>query len=278
MGFVSGFTGGVTLTLSVAYLSALAHQRNRERQGQLLRAQALELQSIIDPIPLPLPPTRSEVAAEQCAAKVEILKDKWNDEIGRAVRWVQTTDWDEVRHGVTSQAGALWARVTGQTPEQSVDAAKSAAEDKARSIEQSARGGFQKAKAEARSVEEAAQNKALEARLQAKKTTKEAASTIAETAKEGAQEAGGVLSSLLGRGTEKAAELAGKAKEAVGLASGAVADIDRVTLTTGVSAVEKALHQRFQKTAIKDTRTVAEVLQERYTPVDRRDNTNLRGL
>lgn len=278
MGFVSGFTGGVTLTLSVAYLSALAHQRNRERQGQLLRAQALELQSIIDPIPLPLPPTRSEVAAEQRAAKVEVLKDKWNDEIGRAVRWVQTTDWDEVRHGATSQAGALWARVTGQTPEQSVDAAKSAAEDKARSIEQSARGGFQKAKAEARSVEEAAQNKALEARLQAKKTTKDAASTIAETAKEGAQEAGGVLSSLLGRGTEKAAELAGKAKEAVGLASGAVADIDGVTLTTGASAVEKALHQRFQKTAIKDTRTVAEVLQERYTPVDRRDNTNLRGL
>ncbi|OAA76943.1 hypothetical protein LEL_06627 [Akanthomyces lecanii RCEF 1005] len=279
MGFVSGFTGGVTLTLSVAYLSALAHQRNRERQGQALRAQALELQTIIDPIPLPLPPTRSEVAAEQRAAKVEVLKEKWNDEVGRAVHWVQTTDWDEVRHGVQSQAGALWARVSGQTPEQSAEAVKGAAENKAHSIEQSARGAFQKAKAEARSVEEAAQHKALEARLQTKKTAEKAADKVAGTAKEGAQEAGGLLSSLLGRGKEKAAELAGKAKEAVGLAGSAVtAAADGVVLTTGSTAVEKALHQRYQKTVTRDTRTVAEVLKERYTPIDSRDNTNLRGL
>ncbi|OAA60718.1 hypothetical protein ISF_05757 [Cordyceps fumosorosea ARSEF 2679] len=283
MGFVSGFAGGVTLTLSVAYLSALAHQRNRERQGQALRAQALELQTIIDPIPLPLPPTRSEVAAEQRAAKVEVLKEKWNDEVGRAVRWVQTTDWDEVRYGLQSQAGALWTRVTGgTTPVQSVEAVEGSAADRARSIEQSARGAFQKAKAEARSVEEAAQHKALEARLQAKKATKEVAEDAAAAAKEGARETGGVLSSLLGRGKEKAAELAGKAKEAVGLAAGgataASAAIDGVTLTTGSSAVEKALHQRYQKTTARDTRTVAEVLKARYTPVDDRDNTNLRGL
>ncbi|KAJ6787788.1 hypothetical protein PWT90_01465 [Aphanocladium album] len=279
MGFVSGFTGGVTLTLSLAYLSALAHQRNRERQGQALRAQALELQIIIDPIPLPLPPTRSEVAAEQRAAKLEVLKEKWNDEVGRAVRWVQTTDWDEVRGDVQSQAGSLWARVTGQTPEQSANEAKALAEEQARAVERSARGTFQKAKAEARSVEEAAQNKALEARLQTRNKAEAAAETFADAAKDGAGQAGGFLSSLFGRGKEKAAELAGKAKEVVGLAgSGASAAIDGVILTTGSSAVEKALHQRYQKTVVKDTRTVAEVLKERYTPVDSRDNTNLRGL
>ncbi len=227
-----------------------------------------------------MPPTRSEVAAEQRAAKVEVLKEKWNDEVGRAVHWVQTTDWDEVRYGVQSQAGSLWARVTGQTPQQSAETAKGAAENKARSIEQSARSAFQTAKAEARSAEEAAQHKALEARLQTKKMAEKTAHNVADAAKEGAQEAGGFLSSLFGRGKEKAVALAGKAKEAVGLAGSAVATTaaDGVTLTTGSSAVEKALHQRYQKAVIKDTRTVAEVLKERYTPVDNRDNTNLRGL
>lgn len=219
------------------------------------------------------------MAAEQRAAKVEILKDKWNDEVGRAVRWVQTTDWDEVRHGAQSQAGALWARVSGQTPAQSAEAVKGAAEDGARSIEQSARGAFQKAKADARSVEEAAQHKALEARLETKRTAEKAAGKVAGAAKEGAHEAGGLLSSLLGRGKEKAVVLAGKAKEAVGLAGSAVtAAADGVVLTTGSTAVEKALHQRYQRTVIRDTRTVAEVLRERYTPIDNRDNTNLRGL
>lgn len=268
----------MTLTLSLAYLSALAHQRNRERQGKALRAQALELQTIIDPIPLPLPPTRSEVAAEQRAAKLEVLKEKWNDEVGRAVRWVQTTDWDEVRGDAQAQAGSLWARVTGQTPEQSTNAAKDLAEAQARAVEQSARGTFQKAKAEARSVEEAAENKVLEARLRTTKKVQAVADDVVDATEEGAQQTGGFLSSLFGRGKEKAAELAGKAKEAVGLAGSTVAAVDGVTLTTGSSAVEKALHQRYQKTVIKDTRTVAEVLKERYTPVDSRDNTNLRGL
>lgn len=240
--------------------------------------QALELQSIIDPIPLPLPPTRSEVAAEQRAAKVEILKEKWNDEVGRAVRWLQTTDWDEVRDGLQTQAGSLWSRVLGETPVQSAESAKDAAEHKAGALAGSARGAFQKAKAEARSVEEAAQNKALEARLQTKRT----ADKVAAEAKVAAKETGGVLSSLLGRGKEKATELAGKAKEAVGLtaggAGGATAAIDGVTLNTGSSAVEKALHQRYEKSAAKDTRTVAEVLKARYTPIDNRDNTSLRGL
>lgn len=218
---------------------------------------------------MPLPPTRSEVAAEQRAAKFEVLKEKWNDEVGRAVRWVQTTDWDEVRDGMTTQAGSLWSRIVGETPEQSASAVKGAAEDKAGAVADSARGAFRKAKAEARSVEEAAQNKALEARLTAKNKTQEAAENVKDAAEEGAEEAGGFLSGLFGRG---------KAKEAVGMAAGAAGAIDGVAITTGSSAVEKALHQRYEKTVVKDTRTVADVLKARYTPIDNRDNTNLRGL
>lgn len=223
---------------------------------------------------MPLPPTRSEAAAEQRAAKVEVLKEKWNDEVGRAVRWVQTTDWDEVRSGMQAQAGSLWSRITGETPAQSAEAAKELAEAQAAAIADSARGAFRKAKAEARSVEEAAQNKVLEARLQTKKTTEKVASEATEAAKEGAEQAGGWLSSLFGRGKDKAAELTSKAKEAAGFVSA----IDGVAITTGSTTVEKALQQRFAKTVVQDRRTVAEVLKERYTPIDNRDNTNLRGL
>ncbi|KAI5462501.1 hypothetical protein BGZ63DRAFT_215919 [Mariannaea sp. PMI_226] len=107
MGFTSGFTGGVTLTLSLAYLSVLAHQRTREQQGQALRAQALALQAIVDPLPPLPPPTRSEVAAAQRAAAVEVAKDRWNQEVENAVRWVQRTDWVQVRERLEDSVSRL---------------------------------------------------------------------------------------------------------------------------------------------------------------------------
>lgn len=56
--------------------------------------------------------------------------------------------------------------------------------------------------------------------------------------------------------------------KAVGLAEGAAAE----------SAVQKALNQRYEKPEATVKKTVADVLRERYTPMDLRDNTNLRGL
>lgn len=60
MGFVTGFTGGVTLTLSLTYFS-VAHQRTREEQCRAVRAQALALRGLVGPVPLP--PSRAELAA-----------------------------------------------------------------------------------------------------------------------------------------------------------------------------------------------------------------------
>lgn len=275
-------TGGVTLTLSLAYLSTLAHQRNREQQARTIRSQALEIQSLIDPIPQPLPPTRSEVAAEQRAAKLEVFKDKWNQEVGGAVRWVQNTDWDEVRDGLEAQAGSLWNKAFGETPSQSAEEAgkviKSAAaraEDQAGSIASSARGAFDRAKSSARSTEEAAESKILEARLKTKEQARRAGDEVAEAA----EDTKSTISSLLERGKDTASALVGRAKSAVGYAGDKVERaIDGETVTAGMGDVKKALHQRYEKSTGVDTRSVEEVLRDRYKPMDKRDNTVLRGL
>ena len=270
----------------MAYLSALAHRRNREQQGRALRAQALELQTLVDPIPEPLPPSRSELAAAERAVSLEALKDKWNDEVSRAVHWVQNTDWDEVREGLEEQAGGVWAKITGQSPSDSVERAKSdiehaaqkasnKAQEKAGGIREAARGAFDSVRSTGRSVEEAAQSKALEARLK----TKKVASDVETEAKEMAHEARGTWGSLFGFGKEKAVELVDKAKSAVGIAeSKAHKALDGQTFSAGMSPVERALHERYEKAPVKDSRTVADVLKERYVPFDKRDNTILRGL
>ncbi|KAF4126299.1 altered inheritance of mitochondria protein 5 [Geosmithia morbida] len=253
MGFTSGFTGGVALTLSVTYLSVLAHQRNRERQGALLRAQALQLQSIIDPLPAALPPTRSEFAAAQRATTIEVAKDRWNHEVERAVRWAQTTDWDDVRSGIESTIETLWSRASGQAPAQpagipELERAGKAARRLGRDAEETARSAYVEAKRQARSVEQAAENKLLEARLRANR---------AETAV-----------------VEAGKDLIGRAKAAV------VGDGDGDNATPeGPTPVQIALRQRFEKPAdAAKPKTVAEALRERYIPLDQWEGNVLRGL
>lgn len=76
----------------------------------------------------------------------------------------------------------------------------------------------------------------------------------------------GALRDAVGAGIEKGKEVFGKGKAAVGLGDG-----------KSVSAVEKALHERYEKSGELE-RSVEEVLEERYKPVDQRDNTALRGV
>lgn len=101
---------------------------------------------------------------------------------------------------------------------------------------------------------------------------------IGEEVKEKAEEAKGGFFSFLSRGKEKAGELVNAAKSAIGVAEGVASSIDGQTLTPGMTSVQKALHQRYAKSQSPDTRTIAEVLSERYVRVDARDNTQLRGL
>lgn len=247
------------MTLSVAYLTVLAHQRNREQQGAALRAQALALQSLIDPLPAPLPPTRSEVAAAQRATSIEVAKDRWNHEVENAVRWAQNTDWDEIREGLEQSASKLWAKTFGETPTEEVEKAKSKAEDAGSGVADAARSAYIKAKSRTQSVEEAAENKILEARLRATK--------VASNAEDKAVEAKGTLASAWG-----------KSKAAVGAAEDKIEAKLEGKGTPAESPVAKALSQRYEKPEIKVNETVAGALQERYIPIDKRDNTVLRGL
>ncbi|KAG6007039.1 hypothetical protein E4U21_006399 [Claviceps maximensis] len=282
MGFVTGFTGGVTLTLSIAYLSVLAHQRNREEQGRSLRAQALAIQSLIDTIPQPLPPSRSEVAAAKRAEAVEVAKGRWNDEIENAVRWVQRTDWEDVRDGLEERLASLWDAAFGESIQDSaakaknelqfdVSKAQAGAESVARTIKSQAKNEFAKAKAEEEDFAAKVKDNALQAQLAAWRAAQKAEKDVHQTAVEAQK----TVQSALSKGKEKATEAAGKVKSAVGL-TGAGTALGHVDLAA-LNPVQKALDQRFERPS-GDKRSVAEVLKQRYTAMDRRDNTVLRGL
>ncbi|KAG5938235.1 hypothetical protein E4U53_008051 [Claviceps sorghi] len=282
MGFVTGFTGGVTLTLSIAYLSVLAHQRNREEQGRALRAQALAIQSLIDPIPQPLPPTRSQVAAAKRAEAVEVAKERWNDEIEKAVRWVQRTDWEDVREGLEDRIASLWDVAFGESIEASavraknelqtaVSKAQAGAQSAAGAIKDQAKSAFEKAREEEEDFAAKIKDNALQAQLAAWRAAQQAEKKVGKTTAEAQKTA----QLALEKEKEKAAEAVGKVKSAVGL-TGVGTALGHVDLAA-LNPVQKALDQRFERPS-GDKRSAAEVLKERYTAMDRRDNTVLRGL
>ncbi|KAG6027914.1 hypothetical protein E4U19_000852 [Claviceps sp. Clav32 group G5] len=286
MGFVNGLTGGVALTLSIAYLSVLAHQRNREEQGRSLRAQALTIQSLIDPIPQPLPPTRSEVAAAKRAETVEVLKERWNTEIESAVRWVQHADWEDVREGLEDRIASLWDAAFGESIQETatkgktelqkelqkgINMAQAGAVSAADTIKAQAKSVFEKAKAEEEDFAAKVKDNALQARLAAWRAAQKAEKDVHSVAVD-AQEA---VKSALEKGKEMATEAAGKVGSAVGLTGEGTA-LGHVSVAA-LNPVQKALDQRFERPS-SDMRSVAEVLKQRYTAMDRRDNTVLRGL
>ncbi|KAH7223579.1 hypothetical protein BKA60DRAFT_667265 [Fusarium oxysporum] len=240
MGFTTGFTGGVTLTLSLAYLSVLAHQRTREQQGSALRAQALAIQGLIDPLPPLPPPTRSEVAAAQRARTVEIAKDRWNTEVENAVRWVQHTDWVQVREGLEDTASRLWARAFGVSPSEVVGEAG---------------------------------RKVTETEQQAKPIIKQGAAKLGDASGKVAAAAKGAFQKAKAESKDFASVVLdhSKDKENVDIAQ------EDGTLSA-LTPVERALQQRFSKPEDKVNKTVEEALNDRYKPMDARDNTQLRGV
>ncbi|KEY65005.1 hypothetical protein S7711_07345 [Stachybotrys chartarum IBT 7711] len=277
MGFTSGFAGGVTVTLSVAYFSVLAHQRIREQQGQILRSQALAVQNVIDPIPAPLPPSRREIAAAQRATATEVVKDRWNHEVQNAAWWLQHKDWDEVREGIEENVAHLWTRVFGEA---AVGAEQ--AKDKLEPLAASAKAGAERAgsdaKARARWELSRAENAAAAAATDAKVLAKNAASGTKQATEDAATEAKGVLASALEKGRGKAQEVVDKTKAAVGAAEEKAEPKADGKILRPLDPVQKALHQRYEKPGPLANKTVKEALEERYIPMDKRDNTILRGI
>ncbi|KAI0811995.1 hypothetical protein GGR55DRAFT_639957 [Xylaria sp. FL0064] len=261
MGFTTGFTGGVTLTLGVAYLTLLAHQRNREHQAAILRQQTYLLSGVIDPLPPVLPPTRLEAAVAERAHFTETLKDRWNAEIEHAVRWAQTKDWSEVREGVETAISRLWARGLGELREEPEKGEENGAA--------AARELTSKAQAEAREKSDSVAAAAKSAYADAKAKSAELASKAEKKTEEKAEEAKGSILGAIGKGIEKGREVLGRTKSAI------IATEEKVDPT--ISPVEKALQQRYEGPG-ELNQTVEEALAARYTPIDEKDNTNLKGI
>lgn len=221
----------MTLTLSLAYLTVLAHQRNRERQSAILRANHTVISGLTDPLPPVHPPTRAELAAAHRANLVEAAKDRWNAEVEGAVHWAQNTDWAEVREGLELAARRLWARAQGREfvepePITQVQEIRGRVVDAGNRLQGAARAALEDARA--RGTE-----------------------AVAKGEKE-VEEAKGSIFSAVGRAL-------GFAREKV---EGAVEKIEEKT-DGKTSSVEQALQRRYEPPSGLD-RSVEEVLAERY--------------
>lgn len=243
----------MTLTLGAAYLALAAHERNRQSQSELLRAQTRIVDALaldpsarrprLDNAPLP---SRAELAAQQRAHFVESAKDKWNSEIENAVRWAQSTDWDEVRETAEETAARLLGIARESTPSSATISHKA----------------------------HEAQHTLAETTEAAKTRLFRAGNNAVDKAVEVQDRAKGAIASA----TEKGRHMVGKAKAAVHLAEEKIESaIDAKLLH--VNEIEKALNERFEKPKVDPmSKSVEEVLAERYTPIDKRDNTRLRGI
>ncbi|KAM9879226.1 hypothetical protein VDGL01_06661 [Verticillium dahliae] len=301
MGVTTGLTGGVTLTLGLAYLAVQTHQRTREHQSQLLRSQARVLDSFLEPVVPAPPPTRHEIEAAKRANLVDTAKDRWNAEVEGAVHYLQRTDWDDVRAGLEDAAWRAWRSAFGD-PEPQIDEAKRRAAAGGRElaregkeIAREAKGAWERAR-EAKGAWERAREKtaaAGEARAEEARVAAEQARVAAERraaelkalADRKAVESKDKAEDVLEAGKREAGRLVDKVKEVVGIVDDKAEDAakaiktDAVNLVeTGTSTpVERALRERYEKKA-PVTKSVADVLAERYLPTDAKDYSHLRGL
>ncbi|KAI1639970.1 hypothetical protein F4809DRAFT_21771 [Biscogniauxia mediterranea] len=250
-------TGGVTLTLSIAYLSILAHQRNREYQAAVLRQQTRLISGIMDPLPPVLPPTRAELAAAERANLVETAKDRWNSEVESAVRWVQTKDWEEVREGVETAVARLWARTFNDESKKETTVEKQAADkpkDEAPKRSKNNRVALTTGSADADTIAQDSSNIVHKTEGKADKV---------------ATEARGSVFGAIWRGLEKA-------KSAVGMTNDE-SELKHDEKSASMTPVERALNQRYQQSSGKE-QSVEDTLAARYAPVDQKDNTQLKTL
>lgn len=319
----------MTLTLGLAYLTVLAHERNRKAQAESLRSQSRVLNSLLDPTPLPPPQTRAELAREERSNLVETAKDRWNDEVENAVRWVQRTDWNDVREGMEGAVARLLGGGLQKSREGIEEAEKQAAPKVQEAVDRNkaaARKGADQAavgvdKAAAATIA-AAERVGAEAKEGAGKIVSSAKAKtekvvdsskeqlgrvgeksgelrdaakaktdrVAANAKSGAQDAaesvrsGGTVDAVRGavrdtfsKGIEAGKEAIGKASAAIGLAEEKLESKAQYATLSHSNAVEKALHERYEKPDPLN-KSVEEALEERYKPIEKRDNTVLRGV
>ncbi|KAK1504724.1 hypothetical protein CTAM01_04031 [Colletotrichum tamarilloi] len=288
MGFTTGFTGGVTVTLGVAYLTVLAHQRNRESQSHTLRTQHHVLSSLLEPqIRIPPPLTRAEQAVKDRETLLTSAKDRWNREVENAVRWAQRTDWGEVREGLESGAARFWGGTIEKAGEAEQAVEKSAvplakeasakgaaaAEATGAEVKKEARSAWERAREKSLAAEEAARAKAAEA----KKLLDAKAAEAKKIVDSKAAEVKAVVGDVVDKGRQQGEAVLVAAKQAAGVAEDKVSIKADGAVAPATTPVQKALHQRYEKPSGL-TKSVKEVLAERYRKMDEQDNTQLRGI
>ncbi|KAL1879901.1 hypothetical protein VTK73DRAFT_6713 [Phialemonium thermophilum] len=254
MGFTTGFTGGVTLTLSLAYLAVLSHQRNRQAQADILRVQTDVLNSLTRV--RTSPSTLSEISLAtarqtypQQESFVETAKARWNAEVAAAVRWAQNKDWAEVREQAEGLLARLWGTLAPTTSVPTTPAFESSSDQPS-----SARTSISNAAA----------------------AGKERVAEVRHALEAGGREAAEEARAAVTKGLEKGKELVGRAKASIALAEERYESKFDSKLMH-LSEVERALQQRYEKSDVMN-KSVQEVLNERYKPIDQRDNTKLRGI
>ncbi|CAG8979075.1 hypothetical protein HYALB_00000204 [Hymenoscyphus albidus] len=259
MGFTTGFTGGVTLTLSIAYLTVLAHERNRTSQALALRSQSRVLTSLLEPAPLPPPQSRADLAREERSTLVEAAKDRWNYEVDHAVRWVQRTDWVDVRE----RAEDAVARVLGVGLERGEGGIVEAVKEGRERAFKEAKREVEFAGEKAAELKSSVVAKSSRAKADAQSGTKDALESVRRSGGtvDAAREA---LRGAVGAGIEKGKEVLGLSQAVDGVKD-------------EKDAVERVLRERYEKGDVLN-KSVEEVLEERYRPIDNRDNTVLRGV
>ncbi|KAB5577613.1 hypothetical protein GE09DRAFT_525454 [Coniochaeta sp. 2T2.1] len=274
MGFTTGFTGGVTLTLSLAYLAVLTHQRNRQVQSDILRAQNSVLHSLVhDPVSSPTSPSSLSTTLPEHHV-LETAKSRWNAEIEAAVRWAQTKDWDEVREDAEGVLARLWGTVSGTPAGEEVKKDATVVRSRTTETVDQAKAEATQAKRTTKSALEEARDRsqavAAGAVAQAKETSKSVAEAVHVKAEQG--------KAAVARGIEKSKEVVEHAKVAVGLAEEQLESrVDKTLLH--LNEVDRALAQRYRenKADLMD-KSVEEALAERYKPVEKQDRSKLKAV
>ncbi|KAF9882369.1 hypothetical protein CkaCkLH20_00405 [Colletotrichum karsti] len=242
-----------------------------------MRSQSHVLDTLLEPqVRIPPPLTRSEQAVKDRENLLETAKDRWNREVENAVRWAQRTDWGEVREGLESSAARLWGGAIDKTAEAGDKAAPIAKEV----VEGAKQKGAILAKEEGESLRSEAKSaweRAREKTLAADEAARAKAAEVRKAADAKAAEVKAVVGDIVEKGKQQGEAIVVKAQQAVGVVEDKVSVKQDGKVLPAGSPVQKALHQRYEKPSGL-TKTVKEVLAERYQKVDERDNTQLRGL
>ncbi|KAK3301275.1 uncharacterized protein B0H64DRAFT_438367 [Chaetomium fimeti] len=232
------------------------------------------------------------------ASFVDAAKTRWNSEVLAAVHWAQGKDWARAREraedGVAGLFGVRLSREPVQveevvfvpSPAPTAPAPREGQQQVggARFGETGVGGGVQQQQNLLQQHEGVGQHKVSDALHRAGDTSVVVAKAMRDEAKEVVAEAREVVATgvheargAVGRGVEKAHDMVERTKAAAHLAEErAEAKVDAKLLH--MSDIEKALAERYDSARREEQlkRSVDEVLKERYSPAEKKNNSQLR--